>query len=810
MVLGIVDWRRPTARTLMASVTVIFICLAVVLSGTVHDQKIEPYLDKSVPFVGTDVPRLEGADGSGVLIAVIDTGVDYQHPDMLGWQGDGKVVGGYNLLWSEETPFDTDGHGTQVAGVASADGLLQGVAPKSKILAYKVSEKGDNVSSDLIAQAVTRAVEDGADIINISMGITQPNAVIEAAINEALARGVLVVVAAGNEGPAASSIGSPGRSSGSITVGATYNNLTSSMVATLDVNDSFSYTVVPMIGTESLTDPIRAPLIPAGYAKASDFEGIDVREAIAVAQRGSDIEDELLYFSLKEKHAADAGAAALIVYNNVDGIFLGELIHAFIEPGYEPRIPVVSMDREEGLELLKLVDNGTASDASLHLFHNPDYVAHFSSRGPVSSFYIKPDLVAPGAYINTTHAGSMYNLTSGTSYAAPHVSGAAALLLQKNPDLDRHELKSIIMTTADPVLDVYGKSLPIHEAGSGRLNISRAYEADVAILPPSFVAIISEQSQAAQQRLEVRPVVNDGQHHILNRDEVSVFFTGPDFIGFEHELDGNFVLVKMSILNGTASGMNSTPNDGVDAAYGQYEGRITVTFGGSDYIVPFLLHYTRGTVDAAATYETKGAANGNDDAVGKYLTFDISHPDGWEFAKIDVIDSMTEETVTITATPDNAAAGVILEVQKDGTYWIDAKITADGESYDAYDVVDVGFDSSDENSSDVFDALWLERSSEPQKTFALSESLPVRQIILVVVVAVVVGAVGAALKLGNRHCSDGDTNDHFNEARDHDDHFHNGSGILHPDDAVFDDAVSDAASCDNAASARDRFDYTHK
>ena len=150
---------------------------------------------------------------------------------------------------------------------------------------------------------------------------------------------------------------------------------------------------------------------------------------ILIVERGSDVEGELLYFSIKEHNAANAGAKALIVYNNKPGIFLGELVHEFMEPGYKPQIPVVSIDREEGLEIKESIKNG--NEASMHLFYNPDFVAHFSSRGPVSPFYIKPEIVAPGAYINSTQNNAGYNFTSGTSYAAPHVAGAAALLLQK-------------------------------------------------------------------------------------------------------------------------------------------------------------------------------------------------------------------------------------------------------------------------------------------------------------------------------------------------------------------------------------------
>lgn len=741
-----------------AAIAAALVVAMLVSSGSTHggDDGVRTYLERSVPFVGADVPRLDGIGGEGILIAIIDTGVDYEHPDMLGWRGDGKVAGGYNFLWGDDgnAPLDTDGHGTQVAGVASADGSLRGVAPESRILAYKVSEDGSNVSSELIARAVTRAVEDGADVINISMGISTKNSVIEDAINEALRRGVLVVVAAGNDGPGASSIGSPGRSSGSLTVGATYNNLSSSLVATLDVAGSFSYTVIPMVGSESLAEPIDAGLVHAGYAKESDFEGVDAGGAIVVAERGSDVEGELLYFSLKESHAADAGAAALIVYNNIDGMFLGELAHEFAEPGYEPRIPVVSMERGEGLELLELLANGTASDALLHLFHNPDFVAHFSSRGPVMPFFIKPDVVAPGAYINTTQAGSVYEIMSGTSYAAPHASGAAALLLERNPGLDRHELKSIIMNTADPVMDAYGQELSIHETGSGRLNITKAYGADIAVLPPSFVLATSEKDRTSEVTLKLRSVrlaaphdgggsgVNDSERVPLEAGLAEVRFEGPNFVDFSHSIESDSVLARLTVTSvdtgavDGAAAAGSAPAPPGHGPYGEHEGRVVVTYNGSEYVVPFLLHHTRGSVDATVSYSDLQGAN----AAGR-LDLAVSHPDGWEFAKIDVIDSVSEESVSVTATPADGA-NPSLEVLQNGTYWIDARITSGNGTSAAYDMIRVGHPGEpdaptpDHPGSDV----------QQRVAFSPSESLPVRQIAIIAAAAAVIGALGVAFR----------------------------------------------------------------
>ncbi|MFB5636531.1 MAG: S8 family serine peptidase, partial [Nitrosopumilus sp.] len=136
---------RKFVKSLLAFSTILIFTVILVLSQLETQNESELYLDRSIPYIGVDIPRMEGIDGTGIKIAVIDTGVDYNHPDLLGWGPDGKVIGGYNFIRENETPLDTNGHGTQVAGVIAADGEMSGVAPKAKILAYKVSEDGEGV-----------------------------------------------------------------------------------------------------------------------------------------------------------------------------------------------------------------------------------------------------------------------------------------------------------------------------------------------------------------------------------------------------------------------------------------------------------------------------------------------------------------------------------------------------------------------------------------------------------------------------------------------------------------------------------------
>ena len=646
------------------------------------DKEVNLYLENSVPFVGTEIPRLEGINGDGVKIAVIDTGVDFNHPDLMGWGPEGKVVGGYNFVNEGDLPMDNNGHGTQVAGVIAADGQVKGIAPKAKILAYKVSEDGKAVSSDFIINAIEKAIEDKADIINISLGVNKTNSQIERAITKALEKEIFVVTAAGNDGPGIGTIGSPGRNVGSVTVGATYNNLTSSLVATLEVNKK-PYTVIPMVGSFQLDDPIEGPIKFGGYGKEKDLIGINATNSILLVERGSDVEEELLYFSIKEENSADAGAKALIVYNNESGIFLGELTHEFVQQGYQPRIPVVSIDREKGLEIKEIIQE--ENFASLHLFFNPDFVAHFSSRGPVSPFYIKPDIVAPGAFINTTQNNASYNFTSGTSYAAPHVSGAAALLIQKNPGIHHHEIKSLLLTTVEPVSDAYGKEFSLNDAGAGRLNIARAFKATLIIQPPLFVLNISSDDPVGEQVLELKSLNS-------SLENIQVTSIGPESIQISDVLEGNILQIKMKILG---------------KEFGDYEGKIVVTQNDDRYVIPFLLHFTEGSVSTSQE-------NGQ-------LDFRISHPDHWTFAKISVINSKDGSVDITSASPSKSAS---LNVYENGEYWVEAKIRVGEESFDAFNKIDV-------NSV-------LPDSSKPLEFF----ELPEKQIGIIVVIMAIVGLVG--------------------------------------------------------------------
>ena len=677
--------KKSMKSLLIFSIILIFSSSMIFSQLIQSENEITTYIENSVPYVGTGVPRMDGIDGTGIKIAVIDTGVDFNHPDLFGWGPDGKVVGGHNFIQENQLPIDNNGHGTKVAGVIAADGNTLGVAPKAKILAYKVSEDGEGVSSELIMKAIKKAIEDKADIINISLGVNTTNSKIDSAVNYALDNGVFVVTAAGNDGPELKTIGSPGRNFGSVTVGATYNNMTSSLIATFSA-DGKEFTVIPMVGSSKTEEPIVGKIIFGGFGKIDDLKEMDVKDSILIVERGSNIEGELLFFSIKEMNAANAGAKALIVYNNEPGIFLGELVHEFSEPEYTPQIPVVSVDREEGLEIVELIKNG--NEGMMSLFYNPDFVAHFSSRGPVSPFYMKPDIVAPGAYINSTQNNASYNFTSGTSFAAPHVSGAAALLLQKNPELQNHEIKSLLLTTVQPVTDAYGQKFSLHESGAGRLDIANAYNAKLIISPPSFAINLSTDHPTAKKQLELKLI--DGE-----LDGMSVWFEGPKFIEAVHEMKEERVEIELSA---------------VGEEYGDYEGKIFISHEKMQYTIPVIIHHTKGSVSINQENEK--------------LFFEINHPEKWSFAKISITNSKNGDTYTVTSTPHKKAS---LEIYANGEYWVDAKIKVDG------------------NTSDAFNTIKINSLSEKTDRLEIG-NIPEKQIMLIISIIVIIGIAGLIIR----------------------------------------------------------------
>ena len=650
----------------------IFLLLIITIASTLaisvynYDEQGILFLENSGPYVGADYPLEIGISGEGIKIGVIDTGVNFAHPDFVSDGKNSDLLKGYDFVEMDNFPQDTNGHGTQVAGIISANGQLKGIAPEAEIFAYRVSEDGESVPSKLIVDAINRAILDDVDIINISLGVNMTHNQIQKSVNEAIKNGIVVVAAAGNGGPDPNSIGSPGSNPNAITVGATYNNRESSMVSTLQI-DGEHFQVLPMVGTQIISEPIIAEIEFGGFSREQDLNGIDVNGKIILAERGGESPDEIVYFSDKEKFAAMNGAKAIIVYNNLPGIYFGELIHEFTAEGYNPSIPSLSMTQEDGLEIKQMLSENTIGE--VNVFNHPDFIAMFSSRGPVSPFYFKPDLVAPGVFVNTTSMNNFYNITSGTSYAAPHVSGAAALLLNKNPEFSPEQIKSILVTTSDVITDEYGQKFDFNTGGAGRLNVTSAYKSELILLPPNLTFDLSSERKSQTKNIET------GLFDQINTLEVK--FPQSKNIQFEHKLVDNELQITANLIM----------DEVIDL-----EERVIVTHKGIKHQIPIYVRVSDASMEILE----------NSDG----LSFSIIEPQDWTYAKITATNKYTLEENSISLTPKENS---VLKIYESGQYWIEANIKADGQTFDVYDTVMVESDSVSEEPL-VSDVIISERA----------------------------------------------------------------------------------------------------
>ena len=672
-------------------ISIISICTVLVTTQLQTQDEISTLVNNSGPHIGTTVAHNYGLDGSGIIVSVIDTGVDFTHPDLLGLGLEGKVIGGYDFIDNDETPEDSNGHGTQVAGIIASNGELKGIAPNSKILAYRVSEDGESVSSNLIIKAIEKSIEDNANIINISLGINQTNTKLDQVVTKAVQNNIFVVTAAGNFGPESSTIGSPAINPDVITTGATFNDVSSSLVSTFKIKEQ-QFNIFPMVGTQPLEEPITAQIIFGKYGRAQDISAIDVEDSILLVERGSDIEDEIVFFSDKERNASDSGAKAIVVYNSEPGIFFGELIHEFVDEDYNPTIPTLSMSREDGLVIKQMLQSHTKG--TLDVFYHPDFVAFFSSRGPVSPFYMKPDIVAPGAFINTTNPGGNYKIVSGTSFAAPHVAGTAALVLQKNPQLTPEELKSILMTTSDMVSNEYNERFPAEVAGSGRINAAKAIDSELIIIPPNLIFNLSAYNQIQTKDLEITGI--DDQ-------PVLVRFENNHVVDFDYNL-------KRENLTITAK----LSQQGIKYNWGEFESRMIISYNDVEYNIPIIVRVNEATILV-----------NEDDGI---LSFDVSGHPSWSYAKITVTNKETQDTFTESITPTKKSE---LTVYQPGEYWIEANIKE--------------IDGLSSKTLDVYETIKIEKAGENQ-SFVNAFNLPEKPILIITAVMIITVVAGIFIR----------------------------------------------------------------
>jgi subtilisin family serine protease len=418
----------------------------------------------------------------GVVVAVVDTGVDYNHRDLAAnmWKNAGEVpdnhydddgneyiddVNGWNFYSNNNDPMDTYSHGTHVAGIIGAVGNnslgVAGVNWRARIMPVKFMDaNGGDVASEI--EAIEYAVDMGAKIINASFGDNVFSQAEYDAIQSAGEKGVLFVAAAGNDSsnndgstknyPASynlPNIISVAASDSNYVEGlASFSNYGATSVHLAAPGDTILSTIPEgqsNTSVTSLTVPstpnvqynptgieyagpipsggITGTLWNCGYGYSNEFPSA-VAGNIALIKRGSP-DGSAFYFYEKLTNAQAAGAVAAIVYNNVSGNFSGTLGSA------GEWIPAVSISLEEGETLLAL-------------------------GNPV---------------VNLANSNYPYSTKSGTSMATPFVSGVAALLWAESPDATVAQIKQAILESVDALPSLAGKV-----ATGGRLNAYKALQ----------------------------------------------------------------------------------------------------------------------------------------------------------------------------------------------------------------------------------------------------------------------------------------------------------------------------------------------
>jgi minor extracellular serine protease Vpr len=374
---------------------------------------------------------------------------------------------------------------------------MSGIAPGAWLGNYNVFPGGvlDARSEDIL-NAVDEAVEDGMDVLNLSLGggYHGNNDLLAIGLDNAVEAGVVVAVAAGNSGPGQGTLESPGRARNIITVGGSTNQHFVGQPFTFPAEGGT--TVGAAVGD---FDPLPAGTFELFDTHSDGCTSVDPGAAgkLAIIDRGG------CTFSQKVANAKAAGAIGVVIINNV----AGDPIAMARTAGFDDDIPAVMISKNDGAALRASGATTASALATFDEFVNPenaDIAYGSSSQGPtLVDFAVKPDLtsvavnvlssitcVGTGLPCTTTGDGTdaAWAFFTGTSMATPHIAGGAAVLLQLHPDWSPAQVKSALVNHADLV--VQDAVTGTHDVGptlqgAGRENLSAAADATVWMDPAS-------------------------------------------------------------------------------------------------------------------------------------------------------------------------------------------------------------------------------------------------------------------------------------------------------------------------------------
>ena len=491
----------------------------------------EPQMSSSVDMIGANSTWDLNYQGEGMVVAVIDTGLDVTHtafsvapsnPSLTKTMVSEKISSGLianGKYISDKIPYvfdyaDMDSdvsptadsitlygneHGTHVAGTIGANaGDITGVAPKSQLVILKVaSDYYDGIPSEFILAALDDAADLSVDVVNLSLGSpagfsNAESETMELIYQRMTAAGISLSVSAGNNysstyqnqlggyaktsNPDTAAVGSPSTYTSSTSVASVINSTYISAYFTID-NLSIPYTETATEAQPKLSDlattehnSYETVLIP-GYGDNLDYNNISVTGKVAVVSRGG------ITFNEKVVNAASHGAIAVIVKNNQSGTF-GMSINDYL-------IPAVSITSSDGLLLTNSYNKMITPQSGDSPFPNTNQKqpSAFSSLGVTPDLRLKPEIAAPGENIYSTVPFDGYTSMSGTSMAAPHIAGCYALMKEylyssllfssHNPRELEELATKLLMSTAIPSKKNGVPYFP-RKQGAGVVNIYNA------------------------------------------------------------------------------------------------------------------------------------------------------------------------------------------------------------------------------------------------------------------------------------------------------------------------------------------------
>lgn len=540
-------------------------------------------VDANSPHVMTQVDKLraQGLTGKGIKVAVVDTGIDYTHPALGGCFGKGCLVSyGKDLVGNNypaekepsDDPMDCYGHGTHVAGIIAAQSNpfgFTGAAPGVELGAYKVFACSGGVADEEIIDGFYAAYEDGSDIINASLGgsVGWSSSLLSEAINRLTAKGVICVVAAGNEGDEGIFFAADPGAAESVSTIASFQNIKTPELlteGTYSIDDSPFSGFGFRAGSPAAWDDFSMVV----YATSNDTEvpddacdplpsdTPDLSKYITLIRRGT------CDFPTKIQNAVDHGAEYVLIYNNVPGV-------ADVD-GSDTDVKAVAMiEAEEGELWVKAIKGGstlmltmadpeTADDFLIHANNTFDggFPVTSSTWGPTWELNIKPNFGAPGGNILSTYPvdqGS-FAVLGGTSMAAPLAAGAMALIAEARGSLDPVEMRNILAATSTQSRFHDGSSAngllaPVPQQGAGLIQ---AYDAAYTntLLDVSSINFNDTDHFEGEQKFTIKNIGNKAIEYTFDHRPAATVYTyypsSRQPMAFPNDLAQEYATIKLS------------------------------------------------------------------------------------------------------------------------------------------------------------------------------------------------------------------------------------------------------------------------